>query len=136
VLIVEMAKAKQALHDVDVDRVYEYHLPRLACTEEQLRAVESVINEPLDPQYRAYLSHAGGWRWFWHEVHLFGPEELSGGPAMDYAVEMLGFADLSEAGCRLQDLLPIASGPHDTDVFSIGRKGTVVEGQVSGPPEG
>lgn len=130
VLIVEMVKAKQALHDVDTGGVFEYHLPRLACTEEQLRAVEAAIDEPLDPLYRDFLSHAGGWRWFSLEVHLFRPEELCGGPAMDYALEMLRFADLSEAGCTLTDLLPIASGPNNTDVFSIGRKGTVVEGRV------
>jgi hypothetical protein len=130
VLIVEMTKAKQALHEVDSGGVYEYHVPRVGCTEEELLVVEASLGERLDPQHREFLRHAGGWRWFWHEVHLFGPQELMGGPAMDYALEMLRLADLSEAGCTVHALLPVASGPNNTDVFAIGRQATSVEGRV------
>lgn len=129
-LIVEMAKAKEALHERDVEGILEYHLPRMAATEHQLQANEGSLGERLDAKLRDYFGHAGGWRWFWHRVHLLGPEELAGGPAMDYAQDMLRMSDFSEAGCAPEDLLPIASGPNDTDVFAIGRKGTSVEGRV------
>jgi hypothetical protein len=114
--IVELVIVKQAIDELDSGNLWEYRLPAVAATPTQLEAVESSIREPLDPGYRDFLEHAGGWPAFWQTVDLFGPEDLLSGPRFQHALQMLGHVEdsvLEEADLRRSDLLPIAASPVD-----------------------
>jgi len=131
--IVELVLVKQKLYEVDSEQLWEYRLPSIAATEEQLLAVEARIGEPLDPAYRAFLACAGGWSAFFQSVDLFGPEDLLGGPRFVHGTEMLGFLEdsvLASSGFRRDELLPIAASPVDTDVFAMARRSTSTPGLV------
>ena len=124
---------KQKLDAVDKAHLWEYCLPRIAATEDELAAVEARIGEALDPIYREFLSYAGGWPAFFHDADLFGPEDFLGGAHFHHATEMLGFVDervLSSAGFRRDELIPIAASREDLDLFVITRRTTSTPGIV------
>lgn len=128
-----MTLIKQAIDDLDRGRLWEYRLPRVAATEEQLRDLEKALGEPLDPAYRLFLSFAGGWPAFLQEIDLFGPEDLLGGPSNQTAGAMLSYIEesvLEAAGMRREDLIPIAVSRHDLDLFVIRRPSARQPGEV------
>lgn len=129
-----MALIKQAIAELDKNGLWEYRLPGLAASEEKLVAVEKLLGEPLDPSYRRFLAHAGGWLAFLQTVDLFGADDLLGGSRAAHAAELLGDIEtsaLAKADLRREDLLPIAASPVDLDLFvltgrSARRSGMVV----------
>lgn len=131
--IVELVMIKQRIDELDESNVWQYRLPRVAATEEQLVFVEAAVGEPLDGQYREFLTYAGGWPCFYQYVDLFGPDELIGGERRDAAMakldEMLEPADEAR-GLVLDFLMPIADTPVDRDVFAIMRQGSATPGVV------
>ena len=88
---------------------------------------------PLDPGYRDFLRHAGGWPAFYQTVDLFGPDELLGSPQFAAAREALlsmedeALAECGEAPCNL---LPIAATSEDLDLFLIAGPEAETPGQV------
>lgn len=131
--IIELVAVKQMLDERDPTGLWEYRLPSVAATAEQLAAVEGVLGEPLDPMYRNFLEHAGGWPSFWQGVDLFGPEELLGGEHFRHAIEVLSVLDdfiFESAGLSRSDLLPIAASRLDMDVFVMTRCSTFSPGIV------
>jgi hypothetical protein len=132
-LIAQMVLIKQAIFALDVEHVWEYHLPRSAATEDELRAAEAHLGESLDPDYRRFLTYAGGWPAFYHTVDLFGPLDLMDGPLFRHAVKMLAVLDdvvFREAQLRRSDIMPIAATPVDLDVFVMTRSSSSLPGQV------
>lgn len=131
--IVELVLVKQELSEVDVQRLWEYKLPGLAATASELAKVEAVIGEKLDPQYRAFLSYAGGWPAFFQTVDLFGPADLVGGSRMASAKRGLANIEptvLEASGFARGEVLPIAASAVDLDLFVMGRRGTPLQGTV------
>ncbi|OGO14044.1 MAG: hypothetical protein A2Z66_02395 [Chloroflexi bacterium RBG_13_66_10] len=131
--IVELVLVKQAIQEVDTGGLWAYHLPSVAATPSQLAAAEVAIGEPLDPSYRKFLEHVGGWLAFWQTVDLFGPEDLVGGPRFRHALEMLQYIEdsvLGSVGLRRKDLLPIAASPVDLDLFLMTRRSSQAPGRV------
>src|SRR5260370_25445562 len=47
--IVDMVRIKQGIADLDRQGIWEYRLPAVAATEEELKAVEQDLGEELDP---------------------------------------------------------------------------------------
>jgi len=130
--IVELVLVKQAI-DERGSGLWEYRLPGLAATPEQLAAVEARLGEPLDAGFRAFLEHAGGWPAFWQTVDLLGPDDLLGSERGQHAIEMLGFVEhdvLEAGGLRRQDLLPIAASRVDLDLFVMTRRSSRSPGSV------
>lgn len=131
--IVNLVAIKQTIDELDKKKLWEYRLPGVAATPEQLDAVEAALGEPLDPHYRSFLEHAGGWPAFWHTVDLFGPEDLLGGERVRHANEMLSYIEddvLEGGGLRRADLLPIAASPVDLDLFVMTRRSSRSPGGV------
>lgn len=131
--IVQLVLVKQAIDDVDVEGLWDYCLPELAATPDQLAEVERALGEPLDPGYRAFLEHAGGWLSFWQSVDLFGPADLLGSERFAHANELLGYIDdevLAEVGFQRAELLPIASSQEDINLFVMSRRSSSAPGTV------
>jgi hypothetical protein len=130
--IAVMALVKQRLAEVDTERLWEYHLPRVAASEERLQQVEAHLGQALDPSYRAFLRHADGWPAFYQSVDLFGSEELLGSERFQHAEEMLGYLEQEQpaaSGMR-GGLLPVAASPVDLDLFVIPRRSSAHPGTV------
>jgi len=129
--IVQLVYIKQTISDLDSKGIWQYRLPGLAADEEKLQAVERLLGEPLDPQYREFLSYAGGWPAFYQTVDLFGPDDLLGGDRSRHANEMLSYLEdtvLEAAVVRREDLLPIAASPVDLDLFVMTRRSSQTPG--------
>jgi hypothetical protein len=129
----ELILVKQNLYEVDAKRLWEYKLPRVAATEEQLTACEACLGERLSDDYRAFLRHAAGWPAFLQTIDLFGPEELCGGPIAAHAQTMLGYVEetvLVNAGFSRKDLMPIAVSTEEMDLFVMTRQTTQSPGLV------
>ena len=111
---------------LDVQNLWEYHLPRVAATERELAEVEAVIGHRLDARYREFLSFANGWKCFYQMVDLFGTAELSGGGLMDAAQEILVEIlpeSFKQGPIAKSELLPIAVSQTDRDMFVMTRPG-------------
>lgn len=131
--VVDMVRLLQQMAEVDVDRLWEYHLPELAATPEQLAAVEQHLGECIDSTYRAFLEVAAGWRCAYQRVDLFGPGDLVGGERMTRALRLLQELEdgvLVDSGYRRDQLLPIACSSVNLDLFVITRLASRSPGTV------
>lgn len=118
--IVRMIQIKQAIAEADTEGVWEFHLPKVAATPEELAGVEHSLGLRLDAGYREFLGYANGWPSFFQSVDLFGVEDLAGGPRMDVARQMLAAIEpvvLEQAGLQDTALIPIAATTVDLDLF-------------------
>lgn len=118
--IAVMGVIKEAMAEVDVERIWEYRLPRVGASEERLRAVEAGLGHRLPAQYRAFLAYADGWPAFWHLADLFGTAELDG-EAGRRASELMRFVEpaLVAIGLAPQQVLTIMVNRTGIDVFVI-----------------
>ena len=91
--VAETVMIKQVMQDLDTCRLWEYRLPKVAATEEELLAVEARLGEPLDPEYRSFLQCAGGRPGFYQSVDLFGPSDFMDGPRFRQALAMLSLIE-------------------------------------------
>lgn len=130
--IAVMALVKQKLAEADTEGLWEYHLPRVAASEDRVREVEAHLGQALDPSYRAFLRHADGWPALYQTVDLFGSEDLLGGERFRHAEEMLGYLeDEMPDGTRTRGhLLPVAASPVDLDLFVMTRFSSAKPGTV------
>lgn len=132
--IVEMLRARQASCAADPQDLFPVRLPRVAAAEETIGDVERHLGHSLDPHYRAFLRHAGGWPAFFQAIDLFGPEDLLGGGLFERAVELLSVLE-HEGTLRLEKLsqsmlLPIAVSADDADLFVIAKPNSPIPGTV------
>lgn len=131
--VVELALVKQALRDADPEGLWPHHLPGVAASEAQLRAVEATLAGPLDPAHRAFLATADGWRGFFQTIDLFGTQDFLGGPRWARATELLGYLTddvLAAAGFQRADVLPIAVSTVEIDLFVLGLPSSHTPGVV------
>ena len=120
--IAEMVLVKQRLEEVDADNLWEHKPPGAAADEEALEQIEAALGMRLDPEYRDFLRHVGGWPAFYQAVDLFGPGELLGSPQFAAARRaLLSMEDEAPAECgeAAHNLLPIAAAGEDLDLFLI-----------------
>ncbi len=118
--IVTMVYVKQELMKLDMDGIWPHHLPELAASKETLRKTEAYLGFGIDQDYREFLKMANGWKGFLQTVDLFGTQELSGSPMMQYAKSLLGFVEddvIKSTGFSRKELLPIAATKYDKDLF-------------------
>ncbi len=131
--IVDMVRIKQAIADLDRQGIWEYRLPAVAATEEELKAVEQNLGEELDPEYREFLAYAGGWPAFLQTIDLFGPNDLLGSERFRHAQEMLGYVEpkiIEALDVKREHMLPIAASPVNLDLFVITRRAALKPGEV------
>jgi hypothetical protein len=130
--IVRMIQIKQAIAEVDVDGVWEFHLPKMAATSEELAGIERTLGIHLETGYREFLGYANGWPSFFQSVDLFGIDDIAGGPRMDIARQTLAAIDpvvLEQAGLQAIPLIPIAATTVDLDLFVM----PVIDGRQTAP---
>lgn len=111
---------------LDVEIRWPIHPPEPPATEDQLLACERALGVTLDRKYRAFLTHANGWRGFYQTVDLFGTDELVGGGLFDHARRMLqvGSSDTPESSrIQVAAILPIAATWQDRDLFVLSTVG-------------
>ncbi|MEL4105378.1 SMI1/KNR4 family protein [Oscillospiraceae bacterium WX1] len=131
--IVAMVYVKQELMKLDVDGIWPHHLPELAASEETLRKTEAHLGFRIDQDYREFLKMADGWKGYLQTVDLFGTEELSGSPTMQYAQSLLDFVEdgvIQSTGFSREELLPIAATKYDKDLFVMTRPTSHAPGTV------
>lgn len=127
--IVQMVRLKQAISEADVEGLWEFHLPKVAATSDEIARHEALVGFQLDPDYAAFLCYANGWPSFFQSVDLFGTDD---GPRMEVARQMIAAVEpavLEQAGLDAAQLLPIAATMVDQDVFVM----PVVDGQLVPP---
>ena len=109
---------------LDTAKQWNYFLPNVAATEEEVVRVEEALGHPVDARYRGFLKFANGWRGFYQRVDLFGTAELANGAPMHLAMSLLRAIEpeaLEKSGVQEEQLLPIAVSSSDLDLFVITR---------------
>jgi SMI1-KNR4 cell-wall len=118
---------------LDHDRLWDYHRPRVAASDSEITGAESILGHRLDSQYRTFLTHANGWPDFYHSVDLFGTGELCGGSLLNCANDMLREYPgevWRELKLAPDDVFPIAKSKDDIDLFVIVRPSHTRSGEV------
>ena len=131
--IVAMVYVKQELMKLDVEGIWPHHLPELAASEEMLKKIENSLGFRIDRDYREFLKMADGWKGFLQTIDLFGTDELSGSPIMQYGQSILGYIEddtIKSTGFLRDELLPIAAAKYDKDLFVITNPASHAPGTV------
>lgn len=130
--IVTAVAVQQACMRVDVDELWEYSLPELRASEQEIADAEKRLGFRLPEQYRSFLQYANGWQYFYQDVNIFGTGELLVGELHDQAEELLEVAKevLPPLDYDLDCFFPIAASMTQIDLFVIGKVGSLWEGQV------
>ena len=130
--IVTAVAVQQALMRVDVDELWEYSMPELRASEQEIADTEDRLGYKLPGEYRSFLLYADGWKYFLQDVNLFGTSDLLGGELHDEAEELLEVAKevLPPLDYDLDSFFPIAASMTQIDLFVIGKVGSQWEGQV------
>ena len=131
--ILTMAKVKEELYQVDKKKLWSWHLPEVAATESQINEIESHLCCPLDSQHKAFLKHSNGWESFYHDVDLFGIEELASGDKHNKAIELIEIVleSCPDEKFMLDEVFPIAVSKDDIDIFTINNSNSISPGIVS-----
>jgi hypothetical protein len=131
--IVRLAYVKQELADVDRQKLWPWHLPTVAASEQEILECEHRLGFAFDPQFADFLRHANGWQGFIQSTDLFGTTDLGGGGRMPLAQEMLGYLEgdvLAQAGITKESVFPIAVSSVDLDLFVMTKPSSVPAGIV------
>ena len=130
--IVTAVAVHQACMRVDVDELWEYSLPELRASEQEIADAEKRLGFRLPEQYRSFLHYTNGWQYFYQDVNIFGTGELLAGELHDEAEELLEVAKevLPPLEYDLDCFFPIAASMTQIDLFVIGKVGSPWEGQV------
>lgn len=135
VLIGTMGLVKEKINSEDPEQLADFTIPRLKATEDQIRAAEERLGEPLPASYREFLLHANGWDCFHWTLDLFGTEDLTAGPRHEAAAETLAIYDdagtLEELGLTMDQVIPIGVATHGNDLVLLIREGYSDAGKVS-----
>jgi SMI1/KNR4 family protein SUKH-1 len=110
---------KKRLAEVNVGHspLWPATLPNAPASNESILEVEKKLD--LGASFRAFLTHANGWRAIFQKIDLFGTTDLTGGPRFDTAHRLLDSIDdvRSMVDCPKENLLPIAVSENDIDLF-------------------
>ena len=122
--IVKGVLIHQRLRELDRKAIWEYHLPEVAASEDEIAATEQWLGYQLDPAYRRFLRFANGWRSFVQHVDILGTAGLAGGTVIDAARGQLGAVEpgifAGNVGLDIADVLPIAASTEQSDMFLLG----------------
>ncbi len=124
---------KQVLADLDKNHLWQYHLPEVAATDDEIRNVEEHLGFQLDSRYAEFLRHANGWRSFYQSVDLFCTSDLLGSGTMRHAKLMCDSIDenaIKASGLNKEDLLPIGATSLDLDIFFITKPSSEHSGEI------
>lgn len=115
--ISKLVYVKQVIADLDKQKLWPHHLPRIAASNEDVANLENKIQRKIPDEYLEFLRFANGWSGFYQHVDLLGTDDYFNEELMAYADEI--FKQTSFANDRIEDLLIIATTRHDTDLFCL-----------------
>lgn len=117
-LIVILVHIRSQLMEADKERLWEYHLPCLATTEDEIGKIQEKMHICLSEEYKMFLLCANGWPCFYQMVDLFGTNELISGK-MSHAWKMLSYeCENNKELLEMKNyLLPVAASRTDMDLF-------------------
>jgi hypothetical protein len=113
---------KQAIMEADKNKIWTYHLPNVAATEDQIQTAEKQLGYQLDERYRCFLKFANGWEGFVQTIDLFGTQDLILGPKKEnaeFTFSYLEDAVLKKSGVKRAELLIIGATQRHSDLFAI-----------------
>ncbi|PHP52899.1 SMI1/KNR4 family protein [Actinomyces ruminis] len=124
--------------EADLKHLWEYSLPRVRASEEEVIQAEKQLGFRLPESYRTFLLAADGWPNFYHDVAIFSTRDLVGGPLYDSARIPLDLpecvAALARDGAIAEDQFIVAASELDEDVFLMGKPGTATRAKPPGTP--
>ena len=85
--IVEMVMVKRDLAGYDPQNAFPNHLPEVAAPPQKIDETEQSLAIVLDPEHRAFLSFADGWKCFHQHATLLSTSGLIAGPLRDAALD-------------------------------------------------
>jgi SMI1-KNR4 cell-wall len=122
--IVKGVTVHQRLAELDAGGLWQYHLPEVAASEDEIETTERELGYRLDARYREFLHFANGWRSFYQDVDILGTRNLLGDGLMQGARRQLAAVEpamfLDDVGMAIGDVLPIAASDHQSDMFLLG----------------
>lgn len=119
--------------EADKNRVWTYHLPNVAATEDQILSAEKQLGYQLDERYRSFLKFANGWEGFVQTIDLFGTEDLIAGQRKEtgeFIFSCLEDSVLKKSGVRRDELLVIGATSRHSDLFVITLPNSLAPGTV------
>jgi hypothetical protein len=131
--IAQACVVKQQTMELDKRKIWPYHLPQPAVTDEQILRAEQYLGHPIDARHKVFLKCANGWPAFYQTVDLFGTTDLIGGPRNECGEFLLSCLDqsvLKRSGLARCELLPLAATKSDRDLFVITRPNSSSPGMV------
>lgn len=129
-LIAAMGQLREQVSQVDPG--FEFTIPHLAATPEQIAAAEQRLGHPLDPQHKEFLSSGNGWPEFYMGSALLGTEELGQGMAWAEVNDELDafYSSLEDPAVvpPRDQIYPISFDPGGSTIFAIWKDGPVTDG--------
>lgn len=124
---------KNEIAKLDTSRIWPYHLPEIAASNEDIQMAETQLGHRLDSQHKSMLLCANGWKGFYQWVDLFGTEDLASGPKHNAAKvlfdavpqEVFSATKIIKTDCYI-----IAASQNDRDVFVMGKPATTYAEKV------
>ncbi|RAX19367.1 SMI1/KNR4 family protein [Actinomyces sp. Z5] len=120
--------------EADLKHLWEYSLPKVRASEEQVIQAEKQLGFRLPESYRSFLLAANGWPNFTQNVTIFSTQDLVGGPLYDSARIPLNLPECVAAmamdGVIAEEHFPVAASELEDTVFLMGKPGTTSEGKV------
>lgn len=117
-LIVILVHIRSQLMEADKEKLWEYHLPGLATSKDEIWEVQEKMHICLSEDYKMFLLCANGWPCFYQMVDLFGTNELIS-DKMSRALKMLSYeCENNKELLEMRSfLLPVAVSRIDMDLF-------------------
>ncbi len=130
-IIVTLVYIRQKMRKVDKDNLWEYYLPEVATTKEDIDQVQQKLHICLSDEYQNFLLYANGWSCFYQMVDLFGTKDFIS-DKMERALEMLSIVlEYNEELYEMKkNLFPIAISRIDIDLFVMVTKKGEMFGEV------
>lgn len=120
ILIAKNALLKSKINEADINRVWSYHLPSLAATQEQVERFQEKIRRKVPEEYLSFLKCANGWKGFFQNNDLLGTADTFSKDCMDLLnSEFYNLRDVSIDNISKSDLFPIGVNYTDKDIFFL-----------------
>jgi hypothetical protein len=117
----------KAVQAADVTRLWQYSLPEVASTEEQVSSAERALGCKLDGQYRKFLSFANGWKRALQNIDIHGTTELTSTEVQKFYSGLIASIDISnftDLGINQKEICIIAGSRIDGDIFFMENRTT------------
>lgn len=124
---------KQTLADFDKSHLWQYHLPEIAASDEEIKNAEKFLGFQLDDRYVEFLRHANGWKSFYQSVDLFGTRDLVDAEKMRHVQSMIDSIEknaIESSGLEKDELFAIGATPVDMDIFLMAKPPSINAGKV------